>query len=66
MKFLFDDNVYNLMMQLTTEHQSLWRIKEMYKKDAAECSECLEFWQALEKDKEKNIQRLTELLKKHI
>jgi len=63
---LFENNLYNLVMQLTNEHKSLWRIKEMYKKDAAECPECLEFWKALEKDKEEHIKRLRALIKKHI
>jgi hypothetical protein len=38
----------------------------MYKKDAAECPECLEFWKALEKDKEEHIKGLRALIKKHI
>jgi hypothetical protein len=38
----------------------------MYKKDAAKCIECLEFWKALEKDKEDHIKRLKELLRKHL
>lgn len=63
---MFDDNLYNLMMQITVEHNSLWRIKKMYKKDAAKCIECLEFWKALEKDKEDHIKRLKELLRKHL
>jgi hypothetical protein len=54
------------MMQITVAHKSLWRIKKMYKKDAAECSECLDFWKMLEKDKEDHIRKLQELLKKHL
>ena len=63
---MFDDNLYNLMMQITIEHKSLWRIQKMYKKDASKCPECLEFWKQLEKDKEDHIKRLKELLRKHL
>jgi hypothetical protein len=63
---MFDNNTYNLLSQIVEEHQSLWRIKEYYKKDASGCSECLEFWNFLEKDKEEHIQKLEELLKKQI
>jgi hypothetical protein len=41
---LLDNNAYNLLMQLTQEHKTLWRIKNKYKKDAKACSECKEFW----------------------
>ena len=63
---MFDDHTYNLMMQITQEHKSLWRIKSMYKRDAGECPECVEFWEKLEKEKEAQVEELKELLKKHL
>jgi ADP-heptose:LPS heptosyltransferase len=49
------------MMQMVEEHQSLYRIKNMYKKDT-EDRECLEFWKKLEKDKEDHIKELQGLI----
>jgi len=63
---MFDNHVYNLMMQVVEEHKSLWRIKEMYKKDSARCNECKVFWEKLEKEKEGDIRELQVLIKKHI
>ena len=63
---MLENNAYNLMSQLIQESQSLWRIKDTYKKDAVGCSECLEFWDKMEKEKAKNIDELTELIKKHL
>ena len=63
---MFDDHVYNLMAQLTEEHKSLWRIKNMYKKDAGDCDDCGPFWQKLEADKESHISELVDLIKKHL
>jgi hypothetical protein len=54
------------MAQLVEEHQSLWRIKNAYKKDAQQCQECLDFWNMLEKDKEEHIEDLTKLVKDHL
>ena len=53
-------------MQLTQEHKTLWRIKNEYKNDAGECSECSAFWEKLEKEGEQRIQTLEGLLKKHM
>lgn len=63
---MFDNNTYNLMTQMVEEHKSLWRIKNMYKKDAQNCKECVDFWNKLEKDKEDHIQDLTKLIKDHV
>jgi len=38
----------------------------MYKNDASECAECKTFWEKMEKDKEKHIEELRELIKSHI
>jgi hypothetical protein len=63
-KRMLNNNVYNLMEQMTKESQSLWRIKEHYKKDAAHDENSLAFWEKLEKDKEEHIKDLQNLLKK--
>jgi hypothetical protein len=62
---LFDNNSYNLLMQLTQEHKTIWRIKNEYKSDAAGCPECHQFWEKLEKEGEQRIARLEELLMKY-
>lgn len=60
------NNTYDLIAQLTEENQSLWRIKNNYKKDASNDKEALDFWNYLEKDKQDHIKKLTELLEKRI
>jgi transcriptional regulator of NAD metabolism len=63
---MFSNNMYNLMEQAVEESQSLWRIKNHYIKDAKDCEECKEFWEKLEKDKEKHCKDLQELIASHI
>jgi len=63
---MLDNHVYNLLLQLTEENKSLWRIKNEYKKDTGECEDCKKFWGKMEKDKEKHVEELTEMLKKHL
>ena len=62
---MYDNHLYNLMLQLTQEHKSLWRIKNHYKEDAGKCPECKVFWEKMGKDKEDHIEELNELLKRH-
>ncbi|MFA7398415.1 MAG: hypothetical protein GX799_04350 [Crenarchaeota archaeon] len=62
---ILSDNAYGLIVQLTEENQSLWRIKTYYKKDAGGDQEVMEFWTFLE-DKREYIKKLTELLEKRI
>jgi hypothetical protein len=62
---MLDNNLYNLMAQITEESQSLWRIKNSYKKDAGGCKECMDFWGKLEKDKENHIRELERLIAAH-
>jgi hypothetical protein len=38
----------------------------MYKKDSKHCSECLEFWDKMEKDKEEHIQELQQMIITHL
>ena len=63
---MLDNHVYNILLQLTEENKSLWRIKDDYLKDAGNCDECRTFWQKLEKDKESHVDKLAELAKKHL
>ncbi|MGH7791096.1 MAG: hypothetical protein ACREOB_02150, partial [Thermodesulfobacteriota bacterium] len=63
---MFDNHLYNLMAQIVEEHKSLWRIKNMYKKDASGCRQCKAFWDKLEKDKEGHIREIEEIIKTHI
>jgi hypothetical protein len=44
----------------------LWQIKNIYKVDAAGCSECHEFWESIVKEGEPQIAKLEELLKKYM
>jgi len=63
---MMNNNEYNLMMQLTQEHLSLWRIKNEYLKDSANDEETRAFWEHLAKEKENHIEKLTEIIKKRI
>jgi hypothetical protein len=63
---MYDNNTYNLMRQMIEEHKMLWQIKNNYQTDAAGCSECHEFWESVIKQGEERIERLEELLKKHM
>ena len=57
------NNTYNLMMQLTQEAKSLWRIKDQYMKDAEGHDACLAFWEKMVADKEAHIAELEALVK---
>lgn len=57
------NNTYNLMMQLTQEAKSLWRIKDQYMKDAEGSDACLAFWEKMVADKEAHIAELEVLVK---
>lgn len=63
---MLSNSTYDLMTQLIEENQSLWRIKNNYKKDSQGDSEVEEFWNYLETDKQDHIKRLTELLEKRM
>ena len=63
---MLNNHVYNLLLQATQEHKSLWRIKDSYKKDAHNCEECTKFWAMIEKDKEGHVKELEEMIKKHL
>lgn len=61
-----NNNIYNLINQLTQENKSLWRIKDIYKKDSEGNEELIDFWNKLEKEKESQIEELKGLIKKYI
>jgi hypothetical protein len=62
---MLENHIYNLHHQLVQENKSLWRIKNMYMKDAGDCVSCKAFWEKMEKDKEEHIQELLRLIKSH-
>jgi hypothetical protein len=61
-----ENNLYNLMTQLTQEAKSLWRIQNNYQTDANGNEELSTFWTKLAADKEQHIQELKELIKKQM
>lgn len=63
---MLNNHIYNLLLQATEEHKSLWRIKDAYKKDAKDCPECSEFWTNLAKDKEAHVADLETMIKQHL
>lgn len=63
---MLHNNKYNLVHQLVQENKSLWRIKNMYLKDAEGNDEVLAFWKKIEKDKEDHVTELTDLVKKYL
>lgn len=63
---MINNHIYNLLLQLTEENKSLWRIKEEYIKDAEGCESCTAFWKNLEEQKEKHVEELREMVKKHL
>lgn len=65
-KLMLNNHIYNLLLQATQEHKSLWRIKSDYREDAKDCAECSAFWEKLEKDKEGHIVELEAMIKKHL
>ena len=63
---MFNNNLYNLINQLTVEHKSLWRIKNDYMKDAKSSPEAKKFWSKLAEDKEMHIKELAKIIKKNM
>ena len=63
---MLDNHIYNLMLQMTEENKSLWRMKNNYANDAGDCTDCKTFWEKMEKDKEDHIEELLGLIKKHL
>jgi hypothetical protein len=61
---MLENHIYNLMMQMVQESQSLWRIQEMYGQDS-DCDHCRAFWQGLEEQKKETIRELQRLISEH-
>lgn len=59
------NNLFNLMNQMVQESKSLWRIKNEYMKEAVGTEDLMAVWKELEKDKEVQIVKLQELIKKY-
>jgi len=58
-----NNNLYNMMHQLTQEQKSLWRLQGDYVKDAAKNPTLKKFWQTLAKEKQKHIDDLSAMIK---
>lgn len=63
---MLNNHIYNLLLQMTEEHKSLWRIKNEYLKDAEGCEECVAFWKKMAEEKENHIAELHKLIKNHL
>lgn len=61
-----DNNLYNLMLQLTQEQKSIWRVRKYYISDAGNCEECRSFWTKFLQQKENNVNEIRGLIKKHL
>ncbi len=61
-----ENNLYNLMTQLTQEAKSLWRMENEYVKDAAKNPELKKFWSAYAKEKSQHIADLKAFIKKEM
>jgi hypothetical protein len=57
-----DNNLYNLMTQMTIEQRSLWRVKKHYLEECSSEEERV-FWKNLITDKENHIKEMKELIK---
>lgn len=57
-----DNNLYNLMTQMTIEQRGVWRIKKHYLEEGSSEEERV-FWKNLVNDKENHIKELKELIK---
>jgi len=60
-----NDNLYNMMTQLTQEARSLWRVEKHYIDEAGSEEERV-FWKNLIADKQNHIRELKELIKKEM
>jgi len=57
-----NNNLYNLMTQMTQEARSLWRIKNEYQKDAGKNKELKRFWTEMALEKEALIADLQKII----
>jgi hypothetical protein len=59
------NNVFNLINQLTQESKSLWRIKDQYKADA-QTDEQRAFWLKIQAEKEQTVAELQAMVKQEL
>ena len=57
-----NNNLHNLMSQLTTEQKSLWRIENHYIEEAGSAEERT-FWEEMKEDKKAHIEEIKNLIK---
>lgn len=62
---MIENNLHNLMTQMTQENKSLWRIENHYIKESANEEE-RSFWEKMLKDKKDHIEEIRSLLKNQI
>ncbi|MFT5359877.1 MAG: hypothetical protein ACI88L_000342 [Candidatus Paceibacteria bacterium] len=60
-----NNNLHNLMTQMTQEQKSLWRIEKHYIEEAGSDEEKA-LWEKMRDDKKQHISDFTELIKKNI
>ena len=58
-----NNNLHNLMTQITQEQKSLWRIEKHYIEEAGSDDEKA-LWEKMRKDKKQHIEDFKELIKK--
>lgn len=63
---MLENHIHNLLIQLTQESKSLWRIRNEYKKDAGSCEKCRQLWKKMEKNKADHVKEISGMLKKHL
>ncbi len=61
-----ENNLYNLMNQMTQESKSLWRMQNEYIKDAGRDAELKKFWMYYAKEKEEHLKDLKMLIVKYM
>ncbi len=60
-----ENNLHNLMTQMTQEQKSLWRIEKHYISEA-ESNKEKAMWESLQDDKKKHIAEMRELIKQSL
>ena len=61
---MLDNNIYNLMEDITILSKSLYRY-DTYIKDASGCESCQEFWKKMKKQREEELSMFLDELEKH-
>jgi len=63
---MLNNHLYNLYSLITEESRTLWRLKNEYQKDSDHCEDCKKMCKELVENKEKEIDKLQEIIKKHM